>query len=56
MDKLPENVIKNRIARTPLGRICHPEEVSHAAAFLASEEASYITGMTIFVDGGRFVM
>lgn len=40
-------------ARTPLGRIAHPDEISGVAAFLAGPDASYITGETIYVDGGR---
>ena len=41
------------LARTPLGRLGDPAEVAAIAAFLASDEASYITGQTIFPDGGR---
>lgn len=41
------------LARTPLGRIGEPEEVAAVAAFLASDQASYITGQTVYVDGGR---
>jgi len=41
------------LSRTPLGRVGAPEEIASVAAFLASDEASYITGETIFVDGGR---
>ncbi len=45
---------RNKIlSRTPLGRIGEPSEVASVAAFLASDEASYITGQTIYVDGGR---
>ncbi|RIV37957.1 SDR family NAD(P)-dependent oxidoreductase [Micromonospora radicis] len=40
------------IERTPLGRIGRPEDVANAVAFLASDEASWITGTTLFVDGG----
>jgi glucose 1-dehydrogenase len=41
------------LSRTPLGRIGEPEEVAAVALFLASSEASYITGQTIYPDGGR---
>lgn len=37
---------------TPLGRYALPEEVGRAVAFLASDDASYVTGTTLFVDGG----
>jgi NAD(P)-dependent dehydrogenase (short-subunit alcohol dehydrogenase family) len=42
----------NLIARYPLGRLGRPEDVAHAIAFLASDEASFITGTTLIVDGG----
>jgi NAD(P)-dependent dehydrogenase (short-subunit alcohol dehydrogenase family) len=41
------------LSRTPLGRIGDPSEIAAIAAFLASDEASYITGQTIYADGGR---
>jgi glucose 1-dehydrogenase len=41
------------LSRTPLGRIGEPEEVASVAVFLASHDSSYITGQTVFVDGGR---
>jgi glucose 1-dehydrogenase len=41
------------LSRTPLGRIGEPEEIAAIAAFLASSDASYITGQTIYADGGR---
>ena len=40
------------LSRTPLGRFGAPEEVAYAVSFLASEEASFITGVTLSVDGG----
>lgn len=44
---------KKILSRTPLGRCGEPDEVAAVAAFLAGDEASYITGETIYVDGGR---
>ncbi|GAA0776813.1 3-oxoacyl-ACP reductase FabG [Roseibium denhamense] len=45
---------KNRImSRTPMLRIGEPSEIASVAAFLASQDASYVTGQTIFADGGR---
>ena len=44
------------MSRTPLNRIGTPEEVANIVAFLASDKASYVTGETIYVDGGRLGM
>ena len=41
------------LSRTPMGRIGEPAEIAAIAVFLASDEASYITGQTIYADGGR---
>ena len=41
------------LSRTPLGRVGEPSEIASVAAFLASDDASYITGQTIYADGGR---
>lgn len=41
------------LSRTPLGRIGEAAEIAAIAAFLASDDASYITGQTIYADGGR---
>ncbi|MEZ5921283.1 MAG: glucose 1-dehydrogenase [Parvularculaceae bacterium] len=44
---------KRILARTPMGRVGEPSEVASIALFLASDMASYITGQTIYCDGGR---
>jgi NAD(P)-dependent dehydrogenase (short-subunit alcohol dehydrogenase family) len=44
------------LSRTPLGRCGEPEEVAAVAAFLASDDASYLTGQTIYPDGGRLAL
>jgi glucose 1-dehydrogenase len=41
------------LSRTPLGRCGEPEEIAAIALFLASDESSYITGQTLYADGGR---
>jgi 3-oxoacyl-[acyl-carrier protein] reductase len=50
--RLPEEVQKAYLAQIPLGRFGTPEDVAHAVAFLVSEEAGYITGQTLCIDGG----
>tara|TARA_B100001559_G_scaffold5966_1_gene5226 strand:- start:52 stop:798 length:747 start_codon:yes stop_codon:yes gene_type:complete len=52
---LPEDSKKDLLDRIPIGKIGKPEDIAHAAVFLASDEASYITGQTITVDGGRVI-
>ncbi len=49
---ITEELAKEISTRIPLKRIGKPEEISAAVVFLASEEASYVTGATIYVDGG----
>ncbi|MFW5750545.1 MAG: 3-oxoacyl-[acyl-carrier-protein] reductase [Planctomycetota bacterium] len=51
-ESLPDEVKQQMIGLIPLGRMGDPEEVAKAVAFLASDEASYITGQTIPVCGG----
>lgn len=54
-EELSEEVQQQFLSRIPASRIGAPEDVAHTALFLASDEASYITGQTITVDGGRVI-
>ena len=51
MKAVPESVIKPMIERIPLRRLGQPEDIANAFVFLASDEASYITGVVLSVDG-----
>jgi 3-oxoacyl-[acyl-carrier protein] reductase len=51
-DVLPEEATTAMVANTPLGRIAEPREVAGAVRFLVSDEASFITGEVLLVDGG----
>jgi NAD(P)-dependent dehydrogenase (short-subunit alcohol dehydrogenase family) len=48
-----ENARHKVLARTPMGRLGEPAEIAAIAAFLCSEDASYVTGQCIYADGGR---
>ena len=52
LQRAKPDMIKQRMAETPMGRIGTPEELAAAIVFLASEPASYITGAVLQVDGG----
>ena len=51
-DVLPEEVQQAILANTPLGRLGSPEDVAGAVRFLCSDEASFVTGEVLLVDGG----
>ncbi|HYC82107.1 MAG TPA: glucose 1-dehydrogenase [Solirubrobacterales bacterium] len=55
LDALPPERRESIAAKIPLGRLGHPDEVAAAVAFLASEEAAYITGATLDLNGGLFM-
>jgi len=52
---VPEKVLEGIIAQIPVGRLGKSEEIAKCAAFLASDDAGFITGATIAANGGQFV-
>jgi 3-oxoacyl-[acyl-carrier protein] reductase len=54
-EQLGQDYIEAQEEAIPLGRMGEPEEIAYAMLFLASEEAAYITGQTIVVDGGQIL-
>lgn len=54
-DKLPEDVRDSYIKNIPLGRFGQVEDIANAVKYLASDEAGYVTGSTIHVNGGLYV-
>lgn len=51
-----ERVFKMEAARTPLKRIATPADVASAVAYLVGEEASFLTGVNLFVTGGQIML
>ena len=53
--KLPEDITKALLGQIPMGKLGTPEDVADAVRFLASDEAKYITGQVIHVNGGMYM-
>ncbi|WP_150283884.1 3-oxoacyl-[acyl-carrier-protein] reductase [Rummeliibacillus sp. TYF-LIM-RU47] len=51
-EELPENIKEQMLGQIPLAKLGNPEDVAKVVAFLASDDASYMTGQTLHVDGG----
>ncbi|TQR20891.1 3-oxoacyl-[acyl-carrier-protein] reductase [Psychrobacillus vulpis] len=54
-EALPEEVKTQMLSQIPLAKFGNPEDIAKAVAFLASDDANYITGQTIHVNGGMFM-
>ena len=55
-ERLPREVIDRVRASVPMGYVAQPEDVAGVVAFLASDDARYITGQSILIDGGRWMV
>jgi 3-oxoacyl-[acyl-carrier protein] reductase len=56
LDAMPEGTLEAALKMVPLARTARPEEIGYAVAFLASDQAGYITGQVLGVDGGMAMM
>jgi acetoacetyl-CoA reductase len=52
---VPEDVLKKIIATIPVGRLGKAEEIAHAVAFLASDQAGFMTGATLTMNGAQYI-
>jgi NAD(P)-dependent dehydrogenase (short-subunit alcohol dehydrogenase family) len=55
-DLLAPEILDRIRAATPAGFVGEPEDVAAAVAFLASDEARFVTGQTLLIDGGRWML
>ena len=53
IDQQPADAIARIVSTIPMGRMGEPDEIAKAALFLASDDSSFITGIELFIDGGR---
>ncbi len=53
---VPQEVLDKIVAQIPVGRLGEPEEIAHAVLFLAADEAGFITGSTLTINGGQYMI
>jgi len=51
-DQLPEDIKQGMLTQIPLAKLGQPEDIAKAVAYLASDDANYMTGQTLHIDGG----
>lgn len=56
IDRIPEEILKKIRESIPLGFFAEPEDIAATAAFLASDDSRYMTGQSVVVDGGRWMI
>lgn len=56
LQKIPEPILEKITSQIPVGRLGMPEEVAHAALFLASDQAKFMTGATLTLNGGQYFL
>lgn len=56
IDRIPPEILEKIRASIPLGFFAEPEDIAAAAAFLASDDSRYMTGQSVVVDGGRWMI
>ncbi|MDK9711139.1 3-oxoacyl-ACP reductase FabG [Acidaminobacter sp.] len=53
---IPQNIVDQMLSRIPVGRMGEPEEIAAAVVYLASDEAGFVNGVTLNINGGMYVM
>ena len=56
IDEMPKGVIDRIIADIPMGRVAEPEEIANAVLFFASSQSDFVTGQTLLVNGGHWML
>lgn len=56
MTGIPENILSHIVDQIPVGRLGYPNDIARAVAFLASDDAAFVTGSTLSVNGGQYMV